>query len=95
MRGVGLKILHRRLGLVRSLVLATMLQIGSHLFVTWSFPEVPDQDTHRGDLVSSLVIIWSITEDDLKHPKEVEDMTGEGNKKLRLSLMLCCALVGP
>ncbi|KAE8794081.1 very-long-chain (3R)-3-hydroxyacyl-CoA dehydratase PASTICCINO 2A [Hordeum vulgare] len=57
-------ILHRRLGLVRSLVLATMLQIGLHLFVTWSFPEVvfAYQDTHRVDLVSSLVIIWSITE---------------------------------
>ena len=28
-------------------------------------------------------------QDDLKHPEEVEDRTGGGNKKLRLSLMLC------
>ncbi|KAI4975164.1 hypothetical protein ZWY2020_048771 [Hordeum vulgare] len=27
--------------------------------------------------------------DDLKHPEEVEDMIGGGNKKLCLSLMLC------
>ncbi|KAE8803035.1 hypothetical protein D1007_21245 [Hordeum vulgare] len=27
--------------------------------------------------------------EDLKHPEEVEDRTGGGNKKLRLSLMLC------
>nr|BAJ91084.1 predicted protein [Hordeum vulgare subsp. vulgare] len=28
-------------------------------------------------------------QDDLKHPEEVEDRSGAGNKKLRLSLMLC------
>ena len=28
-------------------------------------------------------------QEDLKHPEEVEDRTGGGNKKLRLSLMLC------
>ena len=56
-----LEILHGLVGLVRSLVSATLPQIGLRMFVTWgilhSFPEVRNHW-----LVSSLVISWSLNE---------------------------------
>ncbi|XP_044969932.1 protease Do-like 7 [Hordeum vulgare subsp. vulgare] len=49
---------------------------------------------HFRELSGVVIHPLSYQQDDLKHPEEVEDRTRGGNKKLRLSLMLCCALVG-
>lgn len=60
--GALLEVLHALVGLVRSPVLTTMLQVASRLFVLYGTLRIGENDARRGPAFTQMIVAWALSE---------------------------------